>query len=128
MGKHWLRIAAAFAVIVLLITISTRPSFAAADNMLGMAIMAAAVTGDGTLFRGSGAISAMRHGTGSYSVQFDRDVSRDDPTGCFFFVNSFAQDVIATPSRAPPKGVTVVTKFQGNFVDVGFYLLVYCAR
>jgi hypothetical protein len=93
-----------------------------------MALMAAFVASDGTLIRGSGATGASRAGLGSYLVQFDRAVSLDDPTGCFFVANSYFQDVLVTPTRQAPNGVSVATKSGGNFVDASFYLLVFCPR
>lgn len=120
---------AALPILLGLLLVSLGGSLRAApDNRLGMALMAAFVASDGALIRGSGVTSAAKLGTGSYLVQFDRPVSLDDPTGCFFVGNSYFQDVIVTPTRQPPNGVSVATKSAGNFVDASFYLLVYCAR
>src|SRR4051812_24989462 len=56
----------------------TVASRGAPDNSLGVAILSAVVAGDGTLARGTGAVSASRaagDSSGGYYVTFDRDLN-----------------------------------------------------
>jgi hypothetical protein len=95
-----------------------------------MAVMSARVNFDGALIDGSGATGASRTATGIYEVAFDRDVG-----SCAYVVTprDFAF-VWANFSNASgsgnDKGVAVQTAKPdfSDHMDVGFHLVVYCAR
>ena len=106
---------------------------AAADQTLGMALMSAVVNADGSLARGSGAVSSVRTTTGQYRVIFDRPI-RD----CTFTASGGG----ATPGLSylttanvwslpnDESGVGVITSANTTAADInsGFHLLVFCAR
>jgi hypothetical protein len=96
-----------------------------------MALLFATVKSDGTIDRGAGLTKVEKLGTGSYSVQFNRDVS-----GCGYFINVADSSVgtvlgLATAVRrnTDPDGVFVqVADSGGTAFDLPFQLLVFCAR
>jgi hypothetical protein len=106
---------------------------AAADETLGMALMAAHVNPSGTLVKGAGAVSSTRTGAGNYSIVFERSVQN-----CFFST--------ATTNSGPgtgagdasiivfytdiPTQVLVITNSPPNLagVDRAFSLTVFCPR
>jgi S-layer homology domain len=88
----------------------------------------AVVDSNGTLARSFHATSAIRVGTGSYEVVFDRDVS-----GCAFNAtlgdpdfSVFSGDVSAAKLFNNPNGVRVVALNMGTAVDRPFHLAVNC--
>lgn len=101
---------------------------AAPDNGLGTAIMSAAVYFDGTLIRGSGALSVIKNDVGVYFVQFDRNVRF-----CFKVATlSSDNQTLQTGSAATTRGLqddTIIvgtTNPAGTYVDRTFQVLVFC--
>lgn len=98
----------------------------AADGTLGVALLAALVQSDGSLLSGSGATGATRLGTGTYEVDFNRDV-----TGCYYTATPFNAgfSIETEPRSGNPNGVFVSIQFRdGTAADQQFYLIVYCGR
>ena len=93
----------------------------------------AVVNSDGTLARGSDAVSgSVNHtpGTGNYEVTFDRDV-----TGCAYVAsigtadsgNAGSGSIGVSPRRRNPNGVFVDTEdLNDNDADIPFHLIVMC--
>lgn len=90
----------------------------------------ASVNGDGTIVRGNGLTSGVRDTTGTYRINFDRNV-----TGCAFSLtignaNSGSPSPgtgTATPSTFDDRGVYVETyNAAGNPADRPFHLTVSC--
>ncbi len=102
----------------------------AADQTLGMALMGAAVRGNGTLYEGVGVVSATRSGTGAYRVTFQRDIRGcilnataalfpgDSSTGAFASASYYSQTTVSVLMRNP----------SGTFVDHSIQLMVFCAK
>jgi hypothetical protein len=95
---------------------------AAPDNTRGMALLGAYVDALGNLVSGSGVVAAARNSTGSYQVDFDRDIF-----DCF---------VTATPAMpvrlyvSKANNIVAVSSHDsaGAFSDAVFNLIVFCAR
>ncbi|HMN71704.1 MAG TPA: hypothetical protein PKA55_07525 [Rhodoblastus sp.] len=104
-------------------------SSAAGDNNLGMAILAAQVSAAATINFGAGATGASKVAgrTGTYEVDFNRDVSQ-----CFYSVSVFNGEVVATgvePRSGNANGVFLLTEtLSGGATDAPFYLTVFCAK
>ena len=106
----------------------TMSSLSMTGSGLGMAILAARVSSDGTLVSGAGATGAIHLGSGQYQINFNRDVS-----GCFYSVTPFARNNVPI---AEPKSDNVNEIFvnfaqisQGSDVtDSEFYLTVFCNK
>lgn len=108
------------------------PVYAAPDGTLGMALLGAAVNGDGTLTRGSGTTSATKlGGTGNYEVEFDRDLST-----CFFVATvgpaggGSSQGEVNVALRGGNSSAVFVdtNESDGTAADKPFHLMVFCAR
>lgn len=103
----------------------------AADGNLGMAIVAARVSSSGTLLNGSGATGIIKLGTGTYEVDFNRNVA-----GCFYNAASFTNTVPTTvqPRSGNVNGVFIVFRTLGTTsadpvaADSEFYMTVYCGQ
>jgi hypothetical protein len=100
-------------------------SRAAADNTLGMALMAARVDADGTLLAGSGVTGVIYLGGGQYEIDFDRDVSK-----CFYSVTAYFPRLLeAEPRTINVKGVFVLIENNSQTaVDTRFDLTVFCNK
>jgi hypothetical protein len=103
------------------------PLRAAPDDTRGMAVLAAVVNGDGTLFgAGSGVQSTSRSTTGTYLVRFDRNVGLGD---CIASATAdFAAASAAVLFDAGAVNVYTRSLTTGSATDSRFHLLVYCAR
>jgi hypothetical protein len=107
-------------------------SHAAIDDKLGFALMSAVVATDGTLGRNSGAASAAKTAGGTYTVQFDRDV-----TDCVY-----AASLGDISTGLPPVGTALVSRSgtdsatvfvetvnpAGTLTDASFHLIVFCGQ
>ena len=111
-----------------------RPAKAAADGSQGMALMSAVVSPEGSLVRGTGAVSVVRSETGVYFVTFDRS-TRD----CSYFgsighavPDGSTQNVLITANPGPlnwPNAVYVVIRaLNSALVDSHFHVQVMCWR
>lgn len=103
---------------------------AALGPALGMAMLSATVDSNGTIVRGAGATGGSYVGTGTYEVDFDRDVS-----GCTYAStvgpsdsgSAQGQSDVA-PRSGTADGVLVETlDSAGNSKDLPFHLIVFCA-
>lgn len=98
----------------------------AADNTLGVALLSAAVLGDGTLFQGAGALSVVANGSGNYRVKFVRDL-----VGCTAVASSRTNTglVQAADLSVSDDEIQVwTTDFSGVPGDRSFSLLVFCTN
>lgn len=92
-------------------------------------LLAAQVNSAGTILAGSGATAALKLGTGTYEVQFNRNVSQ-----CFYSASAWDVNKVAhavEPRSGNPSAVFLMT---GSFtvptsaVDSQFYVTVFCPR
>ena len=102
---------------------------AAADQTLGMAMMSAVVRADGTLVRGTGAISSTLSSPGRYLVSFERSIS--DCTITVTAGDAGAGTTLIyfyTGRHLDVKAVTVGGVNPINFASVNgsFHLLAFC--
>jgi hypothetical protein len=101
----------------------------APDGTLGMALLGAHVSSDGTtLINSAGATGGVHISTGTYEVDFNRDVS-----GCFYSAVSFSSlvPVVVEPRSGNANGVFlefVTLDGAHTLTDSQFYLTVFCAR
>ncbi|GLK81267.1 hypothetical protein [Methylopila turkensis] len=107
------------------------PTPSASD--LGMALMSAAVRGDGLLVRGEGADGAGRLSVGAYEVNFGRDITNCALTATVGIVEAYNSppSLIASvsPRAGTPTGVFVrVFDVNGVLADGPFHLTVFCGR
>ena len=93
-------------------------------------LLAALVSSNATLTRGSGATNALSLGTGLYEVGFNRDV-----TQCYYSANSFdpSSRVVhqLQPRSGNPNGVFLLlrtTDGTNTLANGSFYLTVFCPR
>jgi hypothetical protein len=98
------------------------PAQAAPDNTLGMAMLGAYVDAFGNLVSGSGVTAATRNSTGSYQVEFDRDIF-----DCFVTATP-AMPVTLYVSKANNIASIFSHDSTGAFSDAVFNLIVFCAR
>jgi hypothetical protein len=84
----------------LVLNLEPHIQLAAVDDKLGFALMSAVVATDGTLGRNSGAASAAKTAGGTYTVQFDRDV-----TDCVY-----AASLGDISTGLPPVGTALVSR------------------
>ncbi len=116
--------------------LSAAPVSAAPDGTLGMAIMAAGVEANGTLNRGSGAVSSIRDGaagTGRYLVHFDRDIldchyygTIGEPTQGGFAFSGF---ITVNIDEFTSNGLFIQTaNFNGALADKAFHVMVFCQK
>ena len=105
----------------------------AADNTLGMALMSAVVSSNGTLVRGSGSTAATRTGPANYYVTFERSVrdcaitasvGRTTAPGGYFYGTASANYDAGSPNV-----MYVLTRTpEGVGADNDFHLLVFCHK
>jgi len=98
----------------------------APDGTLGMALLGARIGGDASIISSAGATGAAQLSTGTYEVDFNRDVS-----GCFYSASSFESTVpvLVQPRASNANGVFLELKsLDGIPTDSQFYLTVFCAR
>ncbi len=108
-----------------------KPQAVPPDGGLGMAILAARVNMDATLIAGSGTTGTVKLGTGTYEVDFDRNVA-----DCFYSAVSFANTVAyyVEPRSGVANGVFLEFTTLGSTsanptpTDSQFYLTVYCSK
>lgn len=120
---------------VLLVTALTPAAHSAADQTLGMALMSAAVSYDGTLRGGAGAVSSSTHNSlpYEYEVVFNRSLTGCDAvatTGALFFPNTDWSGFVAISGiDSKPNSVLVLTKSTaGTPSPRPFHLIVFCAE
>jgi hypothetical protein len=102
------------------------PAVVPPDGGLGVALLGASVNSAGTLLFGAGATGAIHLSTGSYEVDFNRDVSK-----CFYSAASFNSTVplFVEPRSGNINGVFLdFETLTGTLTDSQFYLTVYCAN
>jgi len=98
----------------------------APDGGLGMAILAARVQSDASIIAGSGTTGTIKLSTGTYEVDFNRDVS-----ACFYSAIGFSNSVplFVEPRAGNVNGVFLVMQsLTGTSTDSQFYLTVYCGN
>ena len=101
------------------------------DGTLGMALMSAAVNADASLNRSAGATGTVKLGTGTYEVDFVRDV-----TNCHYVLNTADTGfgtafgfATAVKRAGNPNGIFVVTENTGAVVtDLPFQVIIFCPR
>lgn len=127
-----LKLAAGFAgALGMLMVASGVASAGAGDGNVGMTILGARVDSDATLLNGAGATGTIKLGTGTYEVQFSRNV-----TNCFYSAVSFFNSVpiFVEPRSGNPNGVFIEFTTLGStttnptLTDTQFYLTVYCSK
>ena len=109
----------------------SRFAAAAPDNTRGMAILFAALAGDGTTLAGSGVVSVSHPAQGQSWVTFDRDVSN-----CGYYatvanysgVLSSGHAATALVSGAPQVVAVQTRNSAGSAADIGVHLLVFCNK
>lgn len=126
--RHLVISVAALAFLSCLQLAFLRIASAAPDNGNGVAILSARVDADGTLLSGSGVTGVTKVGTGTYQVDFDREV-----TECMFSVTPAdlrLPQVQPTTSDQNASTVTLWAQIGLNITssDGQFYLLAYCSR
>ena len=109
-----------------LASLTTWAAAAAPDGNIGPTLLGAQVSSTATINFGAGATGALKIGTGTYEVQFERDV-----TQCIYTASAFAGNVATTvePRSGNPNGVFLVIKnLTGTNTDDTFYLSVFCPK
>jgi hypothetical protein len=104
-------------------------ALAAPDQTLGMAIMSAAVSADGTLLRGAGVMAVTKSSVpGRYEISFIRKVDSCEAVAT-------AQGQVALPRAVQLLGVVDDTIYfqtgsenDGEPTNSDFYVIVFCAR
>lgn len=92
-------------------------------------LLAARITGAAAIVAASGATGALKLGTGTYEVQFNRDVSL-----CYYSASTFSPNQVAHAVEPRSGNANAVFLEIGNFltptqlVDGPFYLTVFCPR
>lgn len=101
------------------------------DGTLGMAVLSAVVGSDATIARGAGVTGGTHLGTGTYQIDFNRDV-----TGCTYDLaigttaDGSTQGEVNVASRAGDANGIFVTTYDltGAVADRSFHAFVFCAR
>ena len=115
------------------IALSPFAAQAAPDNTLGMALMSASVSSNGTVAASSGvtSVGSVRTGTGQYLISFDRDLAACTCTASFGERN-FAlishQSAISASCPYTAQTVFVYTSVNDALTDRGFQLIVFCPK
>lgn len=107
-----------------------------ADQTLGVAILSAVVSSDGSLVRGSGALSSSNLGSvgnGSFEVVFDRSV-----TDCTYVASTGGTATSGNPDpgmanvtrrAGDESAIFVITRDEtGTLADLDFHVIVFCSR
>ena len=119
-----MRFKSVFAASAVFFALTAAPTSQAADQTLGMAIMSAAVSEDGSLAYGAGALELFRTASNSYRVKFNRHLG-----GCVSSITPLNDGVIASGGLFDPAGGVqfVVLKDHAGASYVGpFQLIVFC--
>ena len=135
MKKLALALLAVVAIVSWALLGAPQKSLAAADDTLGMALLSATVSGDGTVVLGSGVApgSNVNTSTGTYDLPFDRSVATCTCTASFGEHSSgiviLQQNFIsASCPYNNANEVRVSTAINGNLANLPFQLIVFCPK
>ena len=109
-----------------LASLTTWAAAAAPDGNIGPTQLGAQVSSTATINFGAGATGALKISTGTYEVQFERNVVQ-----CIYSASAFNANVVTTvePRSGNPNGVFLVVRNSAFAVtDDTFYLSVFCPK